>query len=124
MDLAPVPAQILISAGVAIATAISGWLASKTAKPATAAHPAFARPDDLPAIIGQPEDPTGTSWRETLARRRLLASKTSSPQTDLIVRRVAPAFARRMSVANASFTISLISLSLTAWFTYQFMLEV
>jgi hypothetical protein len=34
------------------------------------------------------------------------------------------AFARRTSVADASFTISLISLSLTAWFTYQFMLEV
>ncbi len=124
MELAPVPAQILISAGVSIATAISGWLASKTAKPATAAHPAFKRPDDLPAIIGQPEDPTGTSLRATLAGRRLLAQKRSSPQPDLIARRLAPALARRMSVATASFTISLISLSLTAWFTYQFMLEV
>ncbi len=98
MELAPVPPRILISAGVAIATAISGWLASKTAKPTTAAHSEFAPLDDLPAIIGQPVDPTGTSWRETLARR--------------------------MSVANALFTISLISLSVTAWFTYQFMLEV
>jgi hypothetical protein len=124
MELAPVPPRILISAGVAIATAISGWLASKNAKPSTAAHSEFGPLDDLPAIIGRPEETTGASRRETLARRRLLVLNASSRQAALIARHVVRALAHRMSVANASFTISLISLSLTAFFTYQFMLEV